>query len=152
MTVTGGPAERRRGRRRLRRRRPRTCPGKAGLGRPLKVFREQEPKLQTLRVAAYTSKLKGVETEGRSYTGIAHPLMEFANELGLGTGNITSYGRTVYADLTDQGGASLKAPSVCRTCWSSRVRTPATSPASVALSSTRTWSAIAIEEYIGRRY
>ncbi|CAM5704878.1 hypothetical protein STENM36S_08258 [Streptomyces tendae] len=36
-------------------------PGKPGLERRLKVFREQEPKLQTLRAAAYTSKLKGVD-------------------------------------------------------------------------------------------
>ncbi|WP_372346369.1 hypothetical protein [Streptomyces sp. KL116D] len=37
-----------------------------------------------------------MQTEER-YVAIQHPLMEFANELGLGTGNITSYGRTVYA-------------------------------------------------------
>lgn len=47
-------------------------PAKPGLERRLKVFREQEPKLQTLRAAAYTTKLKGVETE-EGYTGVAHP-------------------------------------------------------------------------------
>ncbi len=33
--------------------------------------------------------------------------MEFANELGLGTGNITSYGRTVYAISLTKAALSL---------------------------------------------
>ncbi|WND34906.1 nitrate- and nitrite sensing domain-containing protein [Streptomyces sp. BB1-1-1] len=123
-------------------------PGKAGLERRLKVFREQEPKLQTLRVAAYTSKLKGVETE-EGYTGIAHPLMEFANELGLGTGNITSYGRTVYAISLTKAALSLE-----RSIGMHMLVKPGPDPSHlasqrVALSSYAYLERIAIEEYIG---
>ncbi|MFJ8193615.1 nitrate- and nitrite sensing domain-containing protein [Streptomyces sp. NPDC096094] len=123
-------------------------PGKAGLERRLKVFREQEPKLQTLRAAAYTSKLKGVETE-EGYTGIAHPLMEFANELGLGTGNITSYGRTVYAISLTKAALSLE-----RSIGMHMLVKPGPDPSHlasqrVALSSYAYLERIAIEEYIG---
>ncbi|MEV6485359.1 nitrate- and nitrite sensing domain-containing protein [Streptomyces sp. NPDC051576] len=81
-------------------------PQTAGLKRRLKLFRAEEPNLQSLRAAAYTTKLSGVQTE-EGYTEIAHPLMEFANELGLGTGNITSYGRTVYAISLTKAALSL---------------------------------------------
>ncbi|MFE2053187.1 sensor histidine kinase [Streptomyces sp. NPDC059459] len=123
-------------------------PGKAGLERRLKVFREQEPKLQTLRVAAYTSKLKGVETE-EGYTGIAHPLMEFANELGLGTGNITSYGRTVYAISLTKAALSLQ-----RSIGMHMLVKPGPDPSHlasqrVALSSYAYLERIAVEEYVG---
>ncbi|MFH9574873.1 nitrate- and nitrite sensing domain-containing protein [Streptomyces sp. NPDC017230] len=123
-------------------------PGKAGLERRLKVFREQEPKLQTLRAAAYTSKLKGVETE-EGYTGVAHPLMEFANELGLGTGNITSYGRTVYAISLTKAALSLE-----RSIGMHMLVKPGPDPSHlasqrVALSSYAYLERIAIEEYIG---
>ncbi|MEW2000479.1 nitrate- and nitrite sensing domain-containing protein [Streptomyces coelicoflavus] len=123
-------------------------PSKAGLERRLKVFREQEPKLQTLRAAAYTSKLKGVETE-EGYTGVAHPLMEFANELGLGTGNITSYGRTVYAISLTKAALSLE-----RSIGMHMLVKPGPEPGHlasqrVALSSYAYLERIAIEEYIG---
>ncbi|MFK4800232.1 nitrate- and nitrite sensing domain-containing protein [Streptomyces sp. MPA0124] len=123
-------------------------PDKAGLERRLKVFREQEPKLQTLRAAAYTSKLKGVETE-EGYTGVAHPLMEFANELGLGTGNITSYGRTVYAISLTKAALSLE-----RSIGMHMLVKPGPEPGHlasqrVALSSYAYLERIAVEEYIG---
>ncbi|TDT30272.1 signal transduction histidine kinase [Streptomyces sp. BK208] len=123
-------------------------PAKPGLERRLKVFREQEPKLQTLRAAAYTSKLKGVETE-EAYTGVAHPLMEFANELGLGTGNITSYGRTVYAISLTKAALSLE-----RSIGMHMLVKPGPEPSHlasqrVALSSYAYLERIAIEEYIG---
>ncbi|WP_031039376.1 nitrate- and nitrite sensing domain-containing protein [Streptomyces sp. NRRL F-5650] len=123
-------------------------PHKAGLDRRLKVFREQEPKLQTLRAAAYTSKLKGVETE-EGYTGVAHPLMEFANELGLGTGNITSYGRTVYAISLTKAALSLE-----RSIGMHMLIKPGPEPGHlasqrVALSSYAYLERIAVEEYIG---
>ncbi|MFJ9405602.1 nitrate- and nitrite sensing domain-containing protein [Streptomyces sp. NPDC101393] len=82
-------------------------PDKPGLKRRLAVFDKTEPKLEKLRQAAYTSKLRGVQTE-EGYVEIQHPLMEFANELGLGTGNITSYGRTVYAVALAQAAESLQ--------------------------------------------
>ncbi|KFG73510.1 nitrate- and nitrite sensing domain-containing protein [Streptomyces mutabilis] len=123
-------------------------PSKPGLERRLKVFREQEPKLQSLRVAAYTSKLKGVETE-EGYTGVAHPLMEFANELGLGTGNITSYGRTVYAISLTKAALSLE-----RSIGMHMLVKPGPEPSHlasqrVALSSYAYLERIAVEEYIG---
>ncbi|MGW4550809.1 nitrate- and nitrite sensing domain-containing protein [Streptomyces violaceorubidus] len=123
-------------------------PAKAGLERRLKVFREQEPKLQTLRAAAYTAKLKGVETE-EGYTGVAHPLMEFANELGLGTGNITSYGRTVYAISLTKAALSLE-----RSIGMHMLVKPGPEPGHlasqrVALSSYAYLERIAVEEYIG---
>ena len=82
-------------------------PDKPGLKRRLAVFDKAEPKLEELRKAAYTSKLRGVQTE-EGYVQIQHPLMEFANELGLGTGNITSYGRTVYAVSLAKAAESLQ--------------------------------------------
>ncbi|MGW2877799.1 sensor histidine kinase [Streptomyces sp. NPDC001233] len=82
-------------------------PQKSGLVRRLKLFRQAEPQLAQLRQAAYTSKMTGVTTE-EGYVGVAHPLMEFANELGLGTGNITSYGRTVYAISLTKAALSLE--------------------------------------------
>ncbi|AZS74327.1 ATPase [Streptomyces lydicus] len=82
-------------------------PDKPGLKRRLASFEKAEPKLQQLRQAAYTSKLKGVQTE-EGYVEVQHPLMEFANELGLGTGNITSYGRTVYAITLAKAAVSLE--------------------------------------------
>ncbi|EST33620.1 ATPase [Streptomyces roseochromogenus subsp. oscitans DS 12.976] len=82
-------------------------PQKSGLVRRLKLFREAEPELTQLRQAAYTSKMTGVKTE-EGYVDVAHPLMEFANELGLGTGNITSYGRTVYAMSLTKAALSLE--------------------------------------------
>jgi signal transduction histidine kinase len=125
-----------------------SMPDKAGLERRLKLFREVEPRLQTLRTAAYTSKLKGVETE-EGYVQIAHPLMEFANELGLGTGNITSYGRTVYAISLTKAALSLQ-----RSIGMHMLEKPGPTDSQlasqrVALSSYAYLERIAIEEYLG---
>ncbi|MEW1751468.1 sensor histidine kinase [Streptomyces angustmyceticus] len=84
-----------------------TIPDKPGLNRRLAAFEKVEPKLQKLRQVAYTSRLHGVQTE-EGYVEVQHPLMEFANELGLGTGNITSYGRTVYAIALAKAAESLE--------------------------------------------
>ncbi|MEV5549976.1 nitrate- and nitrite sensing domain-containing protein [Streptomyces sp. NPDC052309] len=123
-------------------------PAKPGLERRLKLFRETEPKLQTLRAAAYTSKLKGVQTE-EGYVEVAHPLMEFANELGLGTGNITSYGRTVYAISLTKAALSLE-----RSIGMHMLVKPGPEPSHlasqrVALSSYAYLEGIAVEEYLG---
>ncbi|WP_314412458.1 sensor histidine kinase [Streptomyces kroppenstedtii] len=123
-------------------------PAKAGLERRLGIFREQEPKLTALRAAAYTSKLKGVETE-EGYVEIQHPLMEFANELGLGTGNITSYGRTVYAISLSKAALSLQ-----RSIGTHLLIKPGPSEESlakqrVALTSYAYLEGIAVEEYVG---
>ncbi|MBQ0984496.1 nitrate- and nitrite sensing domain-containing protein [Streptomyces sp. F63] len=82
-------------------------PDRPGLNRRLDAYREVEPQLDSLRENAYTSKLPGVQTE-ENYVRVQHVLMEFANELGLGTGNVTSYGRTVYAISLTKAALSLE--------------------------------------------
>ncbi|MFF3291075.1 nitrate- and nitrite sensing domain-containing protein [Streptomyces sp. NPDC003023] len=85
----------------------RDMPDGQGLERRLQLFKQEEPKLADLRKAAYTKALDPVKTE-EGYVKIQHVLMEFANELGLGTGNVTSYGRTVYAIQLAKAAASLQ--------------------------------------------
>ncbi|MEV7088120.1 nitrate- and nitrite sensing domain-containing protein [Streptomyces sp. NPDC093085] len=92
-------------------------PAEQGLERRLGLFRSVEPSLENIRKTAFTA---GVETPDKSggnggpvateeaYVPLEHTLMEFANELGLGTGNITSYGRTVYAIGLAKGAESLQ--------------------------------------------
>ncbi|KPC79280.1 nitrate- and nitrite sensing domain-containing protein [Streptomyces sp. NRRL S-4] len=82
-------------------------PDKAGLDRRLKLFKVEEPLLPELRKAAYAEAMDPVKTE-EGYTKVQHSLMEFSNELGLGTGNITSYGRTVYAIELAKAAESLQ--------------------------------------------
>lgn len=82
-------------------------PAGQGLDRRLSLFRAEEPTLAKLRLAAYTKALDPVRTE-EGYVKVQHSLMEFSNELGLGTGNITSYGRTVYAIQLAKAAASLQ--------------------------------------------
>ncbi|WP_434597036.1 nitrate- and nitrite sensing domain-containing protein [Streptomyces sp. A5-4] len=85
----------------------RDLPAKQGLERRLSLFQKEEPKLPGLRKAAYSEALDPVKTE-EGYVAVQHSLMEFANELGLGTGNITSYGRTVYAIQLAKAAESLQ--------------------------------------------
>uniref|UniRef100_A0AAU3GSN2 histidine kinase n=1 Tax=Streptomyces sp. NBC_01401 TaxID=2903854 RepID=A0AAU3GSN2_9ACTN len=82
-------------------------PDKAGLHRRLKLFKAEEPLLPDLRKSAYAEAMDPVKTE-EGYTSVQHSLMEFSNELGLGTGNITSYGRTVYAIELAKAAESLQ--------------------------------------------
>ncbi|MBC9723520.1 nitrate- and nitrite sensing domain-containing protein [Streptomyces sp. TRM68367] len=84
-----------------------SMPDRPNLKRRLELVRKAEPKLQQLRAAAFTNQLTGVQTE-EGYVQIEHPLLEFTNELGLGTSNITSYGRTVYAISLAKGALSLE--------------------------------------------
>ncbi|MFF2504669.1 nitrate- and nitrite sensing domain-containing protein [Streptomyces sp. NPDC058067] len=123
-------------------------PAKEGLERRLAQFKKVEPGLEKLRAAAYTNKLPGVMTE-EGYVAIQHPLMEFANELGLGTGNITSYGRTVYAISLSKAALSLE-----RSIGTHLLVKPGPSATSfgkqkIALSSYAYLEGIAIEEYQG---
>ncbi|MET9964307.1 nitrate- and nitrite sensing domain-containing protein [Streptomyces sp. NPDC006326] len=81
-------------------------PKNQGLERRLELFRQEEPKLELVRKSAYVApesakknppqQLGPVPTED-GYLLVQHYLMQFSNELGLGTGNVTSYGRMVYA-------------------------------------------------------
>ncbi|MFJ3879779.1 nitrate- and nitrite sensing domain-containing protein [Streptomyces sp. NPDC090077] len=81
-------------------------PSKQGLERRLELFRQEEPKLEQVRKTAYavpeTQKKNLPASAGpipteEGYVLVQHYLMQFSNELGLGTGNVTSYGRMVYA-------------------------------------------------------
>ncbi|MFJ3580774.1 nitrate- and nitrite sensing domain-containing protein [Streptomyces sp. NPDC090127] len=78
-----------------------------GLERRLRLFQDEEPKLEKLRQAAYTAALDPVNTQ-LGYTSVQHYLMEFSNELGLGTTNVTAYGRTLYAIQLAKGAESLQ--------------------------------------------
>ncbi|MBG0852292.1 sensor histidine kinase [Streptomyces spinoverrucosus] len=123
-------------------------PQKAGLERRLSLLREAEPKLQELRQVAYTSRLTGVQTE-EGYVQVAHPLMEFANELGLGTGNITSYGRTVYAISLTKAALSLERSIGMHLLVKPGPKDTDLAKQRVALSSYAYLEGIAVEEYIG---
>ncbi|WP_369249408.1 nitrate- and nitrite sensing domain-containing protein [Streptomyces sp. R41] len=123
-------------------------PKKAGLERRLAIFRKVEPRLDSLRKIAYTSNLTGVQTE-EGYTQIQHPLMEFANELGLGTGNITSYGRTVYAISLSKAALSLERSIGMHMLVKPGPGLSSLASQRVALSSYAYLEGIAIEEYIG---
>ncbi|GAA2518219.1 nitrate- and nitrite sensing domain-containing protein [Streptomyces gobitricini] len=85
----------------------RDMPSGQGLERRLDLFRKAEPELEALRESAYSKAQDPVKTE-EDYTKVQHYLMEFANELGLGTGNVTSYGRMVYAIQLAQAAQSLQ--------------------------------------------
>ncbi|WP_329221380.1 nitrate- and nitrite sensing domain-containing protein [Streptomyces sp. NBC_01485] len=123
-------------------------PAKAGLQRRLQIFRTAETKLAPLRAAAYTAKLNGVQTE-EGYTQVAHPLMEFSNELGLGTGNITSYGRTVYAISLTKAALSLERSIGMHLLIKPGPEEADFAKQKVSLSSYAYLEGIAVEEYIG---
>ncbi|MGW7458291.1 nitrate- and nitrite sensing domain-containing protein [Streptomyces sp. NPDC054797] len=93
-------------------------PKNQGLERRLDLFRDEEPKLKLVRDSAY---LAAAETPKKNlpsapgpipteegYVLVQHYLMQFANELGLGTGNVTSYGRMVYAIQLAKAANSLQ--------------------------------------------
>ncbi|MGQ5639405.1 MULTISPECIES: nitrate- and nitrite sensing domain-containing protein [unclassified Streptomyces] len=123
-------------------------PHKSGLERRLKLFRKVEPFLRTLRADAYTSNFTGVQTE-EGYVKVAHPLMEFANELGLGTGNITSYGRTVYAISLTKAALSLERSIGMHMLIKPGPDAGNLASQRVALSSYAYLEGIAVEEYLG---
>lgn len=125
-----------------------TMPNKPGLERRLSIFRQEEPGLATLRKLAYTTKLSGVGTE-EGYTKIQHPLMEFSNELGLGTGNITSYGRTVYAISLSKAALSLERSIGMHLLVSPGPGDSSLAQQRTALASYAYLEGIAIEEYKG---
>ncbi|MFE9095436.1 nitrate- and nitrite sensing domain-containing protein [Streptomyces sp. NPDC007264] len=123
-------------------------PHTAGLDRRLGIFRKAETKLAGLRQVAYTPRLTGVQTE-EGYVEIAHPLMEFANELGLGTGNITSYGRTVYAISLTKAALSLERAIGMHMLVKPGPDDTSLARQRVALSSYAYLEGIAVEEYLG---
>ncbi|WP_053171473.1 nitrate- and nitrite sensing domain-containing protein, partial [Streptomyces sp. SBT349] len=82
-------------------------PRTENLSRRLEDVAAVEQLLGPLRERAYTDELPAVETE-EGYVQVQHPLMSLANEIGLGTDNITSYGRTVYAVSLSKAASSLQ--------------------------------------------
>ncbi|MCM1970238.1 nitrate- and nitrite sensing domain-containing protein, partial [Streptomyces sp. G1] len=93
-------------------------PAGQGLERRLELFRQEEPKLEQVRKTAYLPQLETpkkalpkalgpIPTE-EGYVLVQHYLMQFSNELGLGTGNVTSYGRMVYALELSKAANSLQ--------------------------------------------
>ncbi|MFI1763330.1 nitrate- and nitrite sensing domain-containing protein [Streptomyces sp. NPDC020800] len=123
-------------------------PNTPGLERRLRLFRKAEPELAKLRQVAYTSKKHGVDTE-EGYVDVSHPLMEFANELGLGTGNITSYGRTVYAISLTKAALSLERSIGTHLLVKPGPDAPNLATQRVSLSSYAYLERIAREEYLG---
>ncbi|MGW5846477.1 nitrate- and nitrite sensing domain-containing protein [Streptomyces sp. NPDC055254] len=93
-------------------------PKDQGLERRLALFRTDEPKLKLVRENAYVQAresakknlptLPGPIPTEEGYVLVQHYLMQFANELGLGTGNVTSYGRMVYAIQLAKAANSLQ--------------------------------------------
>ncbi|WP_433545503.1 nitrate- and nitrite sensing domain-containing protein [Streptomyces sp. CA-294286] len=89
-----------------------------GLKRRLKKFQEEEPKLDSIRKTAFTAQVEAArkdEAKGigpvateEGYVVVQHSLMELANELSLDTGNVTSYGRSVYAIQLAKAAGSLQ--------------------------------------------
>ncbi|MDF3142398.1 MULTISPECIES: nitrate- and nitrite sensing domain-containing protein [unclassified Streptomyces] len=122
-------------------------PDRPNLVRRLERFREVEPDLAELRAAAYTDKLTGVQTE-EGYVEVEHRLLEFSNELGLGTGNITSYGRTVYAISLTKGALSLQRSIGMHMLIKPGPKASDLARQRVALSSYAYLEGIAIQEYI----
>ncbi|MEV3875400.1 nitrate- and nitrite sensing domain-containing protein [Streptomyces sp. NPDC049906] len=126
----------------------RHMPDSPSLKRRLETFRKVEGDLVELRTSAYTGRLPGVRTE-EGYVAVQHPLMEFANELGLGTSNVTAYGRTVYAISLGKASVSLQ-----RSVGMHLLVAPGPSAAhlnqqKLALSSYAYLERIAMDEYAG---
>nr|WP_313896859.1 nitrate- and nitrite sensing domain-containing protein [Streptomyces sp. GC420] len=77
------------------------------LERRLSLVEKAEPKLEELRKKAYTTSQDPTGTE-EGYVQVQHYLMEISNELGLGTDEVASYGRTVYAIQLSKAAESLQ--------------------------------------------
>ncbi|MFH9958620.1 nitrate- and nitrite sensing domain-containing protein [Streptomyces roseolus] len=124
----------------------RNMPSGQGLERRLQAFKNEEPKLAALRKSAYTAALDPVNTQ-LGYTGVQHYLMEFSNELGLGTGNITSYGRTVYAIQLAKAAGSLQRSIGTQLLVRPSAKDPVFAQQSVAFNSYNYLEQIALGEY-----
>ncbi|MER5794367.1 nitrate- and nitrite sensing domain-containing protein [Streptomyces sp. NPDC001980] len=82
------------------------APRTAGLTRRIELVRAGEKQLAAVRADAFTARSSGVQTE-ESYHAVQHPLMELSNELGFGSNNQASFGRTLYAISLTQAAESL---------------------------------------------
>ncbi|NJQ08537.1 sensor histidine kinase [Streptomyces lonarensis] len=64
--------------------------------------------LDELRSVAWRDGTSGAAETELGYVAVQHPVMSFANELGLGSDDLASYGRSVYAISLGQAAASLQ--------------------------------------------
>nr|WP_202447644.1 nitrate- and nitrite sensing domain-containing protein [Streptomyces sp. SID5468] len=126
----------------------RQAPGTPDLQRRLAAFRQVQGRLPTLRQNAFTAKLPGVQTE-EGYVEVQHPLMEFANDLGFGTSNITSYGRTLYAISLAKAAESLTRAIGTHILTEGPVPAAELKTQQTALASYAYLENIALEEYKG---
>ncbi|MDN5385681.1 nitrate- and nitrite sensing domain-containing protein [Streptomyces sp. LB8] len=122
-------------------------PRTAALERRMKLFRSNETALPQLREAAYTAAMDPVKTE-EGYVAVQHSLMEFANELGVGTSNVTSYGRTVYAVSLAKAAASLQRSIGVHLLVRPAEKRDAAQQQRVSLVSYRYLEGIAINEFV----
>ncbi|MGW6508670.1 nitrate- and nitrite sensing domain-containing protein [Streptomyces niveus] len=134
-----------------------SMPREEGLERRLRLFRAEEPKLETIRKTAYTAGVETPDKTGRNggpvateegYVLVQHSLMEFSNELGLGTGNITSYGRTVYAIQLSKAASSLQRSIGMHLLVRPSEKSAVRAGQSVAFSSYAYLEDIAVAEYV----
>jgi signal transduction histidine kinase len=125
----------------------RNMPHTAALDRRMQLFRSNESKLQTLRQTAYNKAMDPVKTE-EGYVAVQHSLTEFANELGLGTGNITSYGRTVYAVSLAKAATSLQRSIGVHVLIRPSQKEAVARQMSVSLVSYRYLEGIAVNEFV----
>ncbi|WP_420000549.1 nitrate- and nitrite sensing domain-containing protein [Streptomyces boninensis] len=81
-------------------------PDTEGIERRLQHIAGATAKLEGIRAKAFTKGMKGVDTQ-EAYALVYRPLMALSNDLGLGTDNATSFGRTIYAIALTSSAASL---------------------------------------------
>ncbi|MFI2435286.1 nitrate- and nitrite sensing domain-containing protein [Streptomyces sp. NPDC018693] len=81
-------------------------PSTPGLLRRIQLVRNGEQQLPAVRANAFTDRMTGVQSE-ESYHLVQHPLMEISNELGFGSDNQASFGRSLYAISLTQAAESL---------------------------------------------
>ncbi|WP_312876839.1 sensor histidine kinase [Streptomyces bohaiensis] len=84
-----------------------SAPSDERIARRAAAVEEAAAGLEDLRSTAWTADGVGAETE-MGYVAVQHPVMSFANELGLGSDDLASYGRSVYAISLAQAAASLQ--------------------------------------------
>ncbi|NGN66097.1 sensor histidine kinase [Streptomyces sp. A7024] len=81
-------------------------PDTDALKRRLEHIDSATAKLDGIRAKAFSKGMKGVDTQ-EAYALVYRPLMALSNDLGLGTDNVTSFGRTIYAIALTSSAASL---------------------------------------------
>ncbi|WP_235032724.1 sensor histidine kinase [Actinacidiphila yanglinensis] len=123
-------------------------PDSSDLKRRMASFRSVEPQLPSLRKSAFTGQLSGVQTE-EWYVKIQHPLSELSNELGFGTSNSASFGRTLYAVSLAKAAESLTRSIGTHILVEKKPSSQELALQKTALGSYQYLEGIALEEYDG---